>query len=950
MENSDKGTFSVVISQRQQSFPNMQACWIKSDGTFERCSEEDCQTGLQLEIQTCCQESEDGVLLRKFSRNSSSITSLLETTAANKQLYKLFWAYLGKRYTRVAELLQSNVIPVYLRKSNEQKLLPVHQLQVCPTPVEAVYHFGLTDEGITYRFELSDNRKKISPHDYKYFLALTPQPCVFVLEKTLFLSERTSSKALEVMTKKGQICIPSDKTDLYMNTFVKKVLETEDIDCKGFTVNTYYSELKAKLTTTADVFGNKALSLTFCYGNLTFTSYSQKAHMVELRNENGQYVFDVFKRDFKREKELTDLLGKHNVTSNANYLYLNDNNKTLEDLLSAPEIVQNFEIDNEYLLHFDFEEKIDWFDVKIVVEVQGFKIPFHKFRNHIKNRHSTFILPDGSRFHIPEEWFSLYSDLFNKAEDHGDSMKLSKRYAGLIADQCSEARNYIMQMEKVDTKTSDRIKAKLRPYQEKGFNFLLHLYQQGYGGCLADDMGLGKTLQVIAFFVHLYSNGQRVQTTNSTPSTWQYSSKEPTLFDQVLDAEPQPAATPAQEKKPASIVVVPTTVLFNWENELQKFAPFLRYTKFYGNKRIGNINEHTFNNYHLVLTTYSMLTRDADILCNYPFECAVLDESHYIKNPQSQSYKSAIRLQAKNRFVLTGTPVENSLSDLWSQISFACPGLLGNYTSFCETYTPTAFKRLEVLKNIVKPFILRRTKKEVCPELPELTKIDVWCEMEEREQKVYETEKSAVRNAIMHIGKIDLNIFRQLTRLRQIACDPTILPEYAHLDAIKRKWVVEWAKELHMGKNKVLMFSAFVSQLNLIAKDLTEQGIPFGILTGDLRGEERQKVVERFQNDAEQSCLLVSLKAGGTGINLTAANYVFLLSPWWNPFAEQQAVDRAYRIGQKNNVTIYNFITKGTVEEKIIQLQEKKRKLAGSVISSGDPLQHLTINDLEELV
>ena len=254
------------------------------------------------------------------------------------------------------------------------------------------------------------------------------------------------------------------------------------------------------------------------------------------------------------------------------------------------------------------------------------------------------------------------------------------------------------------------------------------------------------------------------------------------------------------------------------------------------------------------------------------------------------------------------------------------------------------------MKNIVKPFILRRTKKEVCPELPELTKIDVWCEMEEREQKVYETEKSAVRNAIMHIGKIDLNIFRQLTRLRQIACDPTILPEYAHLDAIKRKWAVEWAKELHMGKNKVLMFSAFVSQLNLIAKDLTEQGIPFGILTGDLRGEERQKVVERFQNDAEQSCLLVSLKAGGTGINLTAANYVFLLSPWWNPFAEQQAVDRAYRIGQKNNVTIYNFITKGTVEEKIIQLQEKKRKLAGSVISSGDPLQHLTINDLEELV
>ena len=953
MENSSNKRFAVVINQRQQSFPCIQACQLLGNGSYESISSEDQLTAPQRQIVKNCLECEDRTLLKKMSNGGTSIPFLISSLDTNKQLKELFWAYLGKRYIGIAELLQANNIPVYLKQTNTQQLLPVHQLQVHPTPVEARYHFELTDTGMTYRFELTDNTNTIYPNDYPYFLALTQQPCLFVLGNTLYLSEKTSSKALETMVKKGQISIPSDKVDLYMDTFVKKILETADADCKGFTVNTSTAELKAKLTQTADTFGKEALKLDFCYGCHLFPFDSKQKHLVEYRHEDGQYHFEVFHRDFKQEKSLTDLLARHNVHGSGSFLYLHNSGKTLKELLATPEIAAHFATESEYTIENNITEKEDWFDLKITIEIGGYKIPFAKFRQYILKRQSTYPLPDGTLFHLPEEWFTRYSDLFERAESDGEHLKLKKCFAGLIADECEAANSYLDKLSDTEFSVPEKINAQLRPYQQKGYNFLMHLYKQGYGGCLADDMGLGKTLQFITFFTHLYANTPTRQQTGIQEKAWQYSSSEPTLFDQIIDETPTEAVTPqnGREKKPASIIVVPTTVLFNWEKELQKFAPALHYTTYYGNRRYGNIGARTFDAYHLVLTTYSVLSRDAEKLANYAFECAVLDESQNIKNPSSLNHLSAKRLQAKSRFVVTGTPIENSLNDLWAQMSFACPRLLGSFSAFRKNYTAENSGRLQVLKKLVSPFILRRTKSEVCSDLPELTKIDIWCDMEENVQKAYDAEKSAVRNAIMHIeGNNTLHILQQLTRLRQLACDPALLPEYNGLDAIKRKWVVAWASELQQSGNKVLLFSSFVGQLNLIANDLESNGVSYGMLTGETTGEHRQKIVERFQNDAKQTCLLISLKAGGTGINLTAANYVFLLSPWWNPFAEQQAIDRAYRIGQKNHVTVYNFITRKTVEEKILNLQEKKRKLAVSIIGNDNPLQHLTAEDLQELV
>lgn len=952
MEFRNNGIFAIIISQRLYSQPKFQACLLKNDNTYESISDSTVLTEKQQVIARLCQECEDRELLKRFTRGEVTMMNMMASLENNKQLEQLFWSYIDKRYAQICQLLQAEPCPVFIKHIQERSLSGATPLQICPTPVAPCYHFALGENGLNYRFGLLLGQEEIPIKAGSHFLALSHQPCVFVLGDTLFCTSRTNNKAIATMAKNGEINVAADKVEVYLNTFVKKVLQTEDAVCTGFDVRTTKTDLRAKLTHTVDTFGKAALQLDFCYGSQTFGFNSEKKHSVVLLKENGRYIFEVCQRDFERENELMELLHRHKVGENGSYLYRFDNGNNLQQLFTEPDITGNFETDSEFELLTDITEGEDWFDVKMVIDTHGYLIPFVKLRRHILKHQTTYTLPDGSVFHIPEEWFTIYNDLFEKAEDNGDRLKLKKHYAGLIADNSDVAKCYIDQMRTNDTLAPQKLNAELRPYQQDGFNYLVNLYNQGYGGCLADDMGLGKTLQFIAFFTHLYGNTSAQKMPAAAHKVWQYHKSEPSLFDQVFDEAPA-STTPNEEKawKPASIVVVPTSVLFNWEKELQKFAPVLHYTTFYGNKRLSNINAHTFDAYHLVLTTYSILCRDADKLGNYQFECAVLDESQNIKNPQSQNHQSAKRLKARSKFVITGTPVENSLNDLWAQMNFACPGLLGNYHAFEETYTAEKPERLTVLKRMVSPFILRRTKSEVCSDLPDLTKIDIWCEMESKEQKAYDAEKSAVRNAILRIGETStLHILQQLTRLRQMACDPTLLPEYAGLDSIKRAYVVEHAKQIYESDNKVLLFSSFVSQLKQIANDLKKEGIPFDMLTGESSGENRQKIVERFQNDAKQTCLLISLKAGSTGINLTAANYVFLLSPWWNPFVEQQAIDRAYRIGQKNNVTVYNFITKNTVEEKILHLQEKKRKLAGSIIDSENPLQHLSTEELVELI
>lgn len=957
-------TFALFINERLNGMAKLEPYYTNGLTVMGKALPQDALPPTRAAIAKLCAECEDGVLLAKFSKGEVTVMNLLKKIEGNKQAEELLWKYIANHYQQVFEQLQQDPgIKVYYRKSNSSVVYSHDAVSVSPASANPHYSFKLTPQGLSYRFRFRCGNETIgmkAENENTLTVLSKSSPCLFVLNNRLCSTTRISHKAIAAMAKKGFILVPPEKVKMYLETFVAKLLQTETIDCDGFEVDYADRTMQATLATTTDAFGHPALRVTFNYQGEEVPSHTPQKHKVELEEREGTYHFTVVRRNFEEEDRLMAILAKLGAMPNGECLYTAGAEATAR-LMANEEVRNNFNIAQDYQITTNVDEKEDWFDVKMQVCVRGFMIPFSKFRSHIKNRQSSYQLPDGTIFHIPLEWFACYADLFEKARDKGETLQLDKRFAGLIADESAVARDYLEQLTQGDENVPEKVNATLRHYQKAGYNYLLSLYRHGTGGCLADDMGLGKTLQFITFFAKVYEGEEgkrRTATTTPTASRpWRYATATPSLFDQMLDEEPvanseAPAPQTAGTKRAASLVVVPTTVLFNWQKELQKFAPHLHYSVHYGPRRLSRIGPDTFNPYHLVLTTYSILQRDSGILANYHFECAVLDESHTIKNPNSQVHAAAKAINANCGYVITGTPIENSLNDLWAQFSFACPGLLGTYGSFCSTYQPSSSERLEKLRKMVKPYILRRTKKEVCTDLPELTRTDIWIEMGDREKKAYDLEKSAARNTLLGIEgqKNALHVLQQLTRLRQLACDPTMLPQHASLASAKRQAVVELADELHQSENKVLLFSSFVKQLELIAADFKKNGITFEMLTGADDGTLRQRKVERFQSDKRLTCLLVSLKAGSTGINLTAANYVFLLSPWWNPFAEQQAIDRAYRIGQQNNVMVYNFVTKDTVEEKILHLQEKKRQLSNAVIDAGNPLQNLTAEEMEELL
>ena len=444
------------------------------------------------------------------------------------------------------------------------------------------------------------------------------------------------------------------------------------------------------------------------------------------------------------------------------------------------------------------------------------------------------------------------------------------------------------------------MKAELRDYQREGVNWLNFLDDFNFGGCLADDMGLGKTIQIIAFIL---SQGEKYgHTTN--------------------------------------LVVVPTSLLFNWQEEIEKFAPSLKVFTHYGAEREKSITK--MNEYEIVLTSYGMLLSDIRFLKTFRFNYIFLDESQAIKNPNSERYKAARLLQSRNRIVLTGTPVENNTFDLYGQLSFACPGLLGSKQYFKDIYAIPIdkfeySKRALELQQKIKPFILRRTKKQVAGELPEKTEMVIYCEMNAEQRKIYDNYEQELREFISasnddEIAKSSMHVLTGLTKLRQICNSPVLLKEgHSGDNAVKIEILTEQI-ENKSKEHKILVFSQFVGMLDLIKTELEKKNIPFEYLTGQTKN--RGAKVQNFQTNDEVRVFLISLKAGGVGLNLTEADYVYLIDPWWNPAIENQAIDRSHRIGQTKNVVAVRLICTNTVEEKIMNMQKKKHKLAQDLIKT----------------
>ncbi len=583
--------------------------------------------------------------------------------------------------------------------------------------------------------------------------------------------------------------------------------------------------------------------------------------------------------------------------------------------------------------HIHVSSGLDWFDAKVEIEFGKQRVGIDDIKQALVNKQSFVQLSDGSLGILPDEWLKRYSLLFKVGDDHSNRLRLSKYHMSVI-DELYENRDETELSFELDEKyerlrefknipeieAPKHLQPILRPYQTSGFQWLNYLNDVSWGGILADDMGLGKTIQALTMMHHY-------------------------------------KATTGNLK---AIVVCPTTLIYNWKNEVEKFTPTLTWHIHHGSMRTRNADDLIKQN--IIITTYGTLRSDIQLLLKIKFDYVVLDESQAIKNPSSKVTKAACLLDATNKLCMSGTPLQNNTFDIFAQMNFLNPGLLGSMEFFRNEFATPIDKFGEQepkdhLKKLLYPFILRRTKEQVAKDLPDKTETILFCEMEKEQRDIYDAYRDSYRSKILGeidqqgIGKSQLTILQGLMKLRQICDSPAILNEEdKHPNhSIKLEELTREITE-NIGEHKALVFSQFLGMLALIKQKLTEQEIPFEYFDGSTSAPDREKAIQNFQNNDDCRVFLISLKAGGVGLNLTAADYVYIVDPWWNPAVEQQAIDRTHRIGQTKNIFAYRMICIDTIEDKILQLQERKRKLASELIADDSSfVKALSKADVEYL-
>ena len=586
----------------------------------------------------------------------------------------------------------------------------------------------------------------------------------------------------------------------------------------------------------------------------------------------------------------------------------------------------------------------DWFDLKATVKIGEWEIPFSRFKRNILDGIREYELPNGSIAILPETWFTKYKNIFEFGKSTDDSLKIHKQHFSLLADTFSdEGQKGYDRLEKLLNpdpvpvlQQPKGLNCIMRQYQSDGLNWLNFLQISGLGGCLADDMGLGKTIQTLA----LLQNNKE----NFLPVNHNVAYQGISLFEN-------------HSPKLTSLIIVPASLIYNWENEIKRFVPDMKVYSYKGNQRKKSTSY--FQNFDIILSSYHTIRQDIELISSFYFHYIILDESQVIKNPASMLFRTVTRLKSEFKLVLSGTPVENSLTDLWTQLNFVNPGLLGDLAFFRREFAKPIEKMGDdekelKLRKIIQPFILRRTKEMVARDLPPVTEQTVFCDMTDEQYKVYDEEKSSVRNSILKsiastgLEKSAIVVLQGLMKLRQLSNHPVMANDEYTFGSGKFETVLQDIENVIAEGHKILVFSSFVKHLDLYAAEMRKKRIRFAMLTG--ASTKREKIVNSFQNDPENKVFLISLKAGGIGLNLTAADYVFILDPWWNPASEMQALNRAHRIGQYKSVFVYRYITSNSIEEKIVRLQEKKSKLADIFISSNNPLKDIDVKEILNII
>ncbi|GGZ35201.1 hypothetical protein GCM10007049_30780 [Echinicola pacifica] len=903
-------------------------------------------------------------IIKKFNtkklKPKEFLTKVFETnseTSANKEIRRLI------------EIRLEGIRAKILNKVKGKRLFEMgndgnpiwKEINVLPKKATVLFHFRRNEENTHYFPTIKYEGEKLD-WQYQGGYLLCDEPAWLVVNSCLYNFEKgVDGKKLKPFLNKKFIVIPKNVEQSYYQKFITQLVASFDVYAKGFDIRVQRSQPEPLLSLSdlpgnpakTDLFGQEngseaedkiVFDLKFQYGDYAFRSEESRANNVELEQKGDNYIFHKVIRDLEREKTYGDYLkdlglpvkaSRFSLSKAKAFDWLNCHRTDLEE--KGVKILQNqsgkgkqYFIGNASI-KVDIKENIDWFDVKAVITFGEYEVSFSELRKLMVKGKPEFQLPNGQTAVIPDSWFVSYSEIFSfleNGEEKGSHMTLKKHHIALaqelqkdnlinltLSRKLQKLQNF-SEMESYEL--PETFKGTLRPYQKAGYDWLRFLNEYRFGGCLADDMGLGKTVQTLAML--------------------------------SLEKENTEGAT--------SLLVMPTSLIYNWEVEAKKFNPKLKILVYTGSHRVKN--SALFAKYDLVLTSYGIVRLDIDILKAFFFNYIILDESQAIKNPGSNIAKAVCQLTSKHRLILTGTPVENGTMDLWSQMNFINPGLLGTQGSFKKQFLQPIEKKNDLdkaakLHAMIKPFILRRLKTQVATDLPEKVINIKYSNMTEEQEKAYNEVKEYYRDKIVEemntpgMKRQTFTLLRGLTQLRQIANHPRLTdPQYTG-DSGKMEDITHMLDSTAREGHKVLVFSQFVKHLAIIKEHLDEEKIAYTYLDGTTK--DRQAQVNEFQDNDKVKIFLISLKAGGVGLNLTKAEYVFLLDPWWNPAVEAQAIDRAHRIGQENKVIIYKFITHNTVEEKIMALQERKMALADELISTEESfMKRLNQDDIKALL
>lgn len=930
-------------------------------------------------VELCLWTQSDN-LFAKAGRNFSNKRAFFEKADKITQRYVI--SQVDQHITGAIAIASRLGVHIFFAPKPGEWLKQQDELHFDAEPLKLHAAFTKTDDGIDYQLTLGQD---IIPSAHRTQV-LCNNPSLFVIDHSLRqLDEGLGGKLLTPFLKKEIYHIPASIQAKYFRQFILKIVKKIDISSDGFDVDNLHPQGKAVLTLQATINGLYTLETQFVYDTATFSISDRREKSVTLHDNGKGVTFVCIWRNREWETSVIRLLDDQlhrpqTASLQEMMLWLTKN----EEALSRHEVeimqrtTHHYVIGDVKKIHDD-RWTGDWFQMHVtLVFPDGTRMALTDFRDAIINGDREVRLPSGNWFVIPDEWYAQYSAvmLFGLMKNRG-TLTLHRSQQSVLptedllpptlkAPAASDKEEKVL--------PPHGLKATLRPYQLEGYQWMLSHQHGGTGCLLGDDMGLGKTVQTIAVILHYFESTASASTATTKDDHAKENLANSSLSTQAVDLDYQtdyniirskPTSAPVQmslfseeemsghaaKAMPSAsssqpdlrqqsghrpvLVAAPSSVVFNWHDELRRFAPSLRVVEYTGNARERAVKQSQLANADVVLTSYPMLRNDIGMLSRLSFAIAVYDEAHAFRNNTSLLYQAVLKIHADFPIALTGTPMVNALDELWTLMSVLNPALLGDYETFQNNFIHPINVNLQdehtaILRKLVAPYFLRRLRGDVLDSLPERQDEQVWCDMTEVQAACYEEEQSKMRNLLMDAEQANnrIVVLAAITRLRRLACSPKL--EHKEGDSGKVQEVFDRLEELRGTDHKVLLFSEFTSFLDVIAEEMEQRGWTYDLLTGQSR--DRESIVKHFQQTPSCQFFLVSLKAGGEGLNLTEADYVFLLDPWWNHAAEEQAIARAHRSGQRRSVMVYRFITRDSLEEQIQKVQDKKDDLVKAII------------------